>query len=141
MARPAYETPADRAKEKAFADAMAGHLGVLLHQMARFSPIDFAAIDPTTNRVLGLVELKTRKNPSTRYPTFFLSSKKVTAARTFRHHLGLPVTLFVQWTDKVGELAIDEVLPAYYTIAGRGDRGDAQDVELMAHWPISAFNF
>lgn len=120
---------------------MEARFGVVLRQMARFYPLDFAAVDPVSNRVLSLCELKTRTTPSARYPTFFLSAKKVEAARSYRAALGLPVTLFVQWADRVGELRVDEIVPAFFTVGGREDRGDAADVELMAHWPVDQFEF
>ena len=139
--RPTYETPASRSREREFAQEMEARFGVVLRQMARFYPIDFAAIHPDSGKVASLCELKTRTTRSTQYRTFFLSAKKVEAACSYRAALGLPVTLFVRWTDRVGELRVDEVKPAFFTVGGREDRGDALDVELMAHWPIEQFEF
>ena len=87
--------------------------------------------------VAALVEIKTRKNASNKYPTYMLSANKWRNALHLANEYRVPFMLVVEFTDGVYATKIK----SDYLIAkgGRVDRNDSMDIEDCIYIPMSEF--
>ncbi len=133
MARPMYETAADRAKEQALADAFAAH-GYDFHKLPVQYRLDFVVFKD--NKAKAFIEVKHRNVRLLQYNTAMVSLSKVLQARLLTQHTGLPAYLLNVYIDNIArfDFAGDYKLEK----GGRGDRGDAQDADICAYFPIQA---
>lgn len=134
--RPIYETGSDVAREAAIAALVAERYGATAKKLPARYCLDHAFM--RGDKLVGLAEIKCRKNPSTRYPTLMVSLLKWMTARDVAKAARVPGFLVVSWTDRVGMISVDadDIVPG---VGGRTDRGDADDVELVVHIPVSKF--
>jgi hypothetical protein len=136
--RPVYETDEQIAGEEGFARQLSKLYGAEVMRTPKFYPFDFTFV--RDKKVAALVELKTRTNSMDAYPTYMLSAHKFVSARSYSHYLDLPALLYVRWScGAIGWLNMGKSDPCKIAPGGRRDRGDAQDIEPVVHWPISAF--
>ena len=90
-------------------------------------------------RGVAWLEIKSRTNARTAYPTYMISFGKIMAARRLSEASQLPSFLLVQWSDYCGYVRLDSLLDFRTGVGGRTDRGDEQDIEPVALIPIVDF--
>ncbi len=137
MARPVYESAADRKREKSFAHQIEKVTGAFLKKTPPFYHVDFMGLTRQSKgaNVGFFVEIKHRKIDHNRYDTYMLSLKKWINMNLIRRYGGVPVFLAIRYLDI--DLCIpvtDEVFPINYM--GRVDRGDEADMEPCILIPI-----
>ena len=133
MARPLYETEADRRKEQALADAFARH-GYDFYKLPIQYRLDFVVFKG--GEAKAFIEVKHRNVRLLQYDTAMISLSKVLQARTLTQHTGLPAYLLNVYQDCIARFDF----AGDYTLGkgGRSDRGDAQDADICAYFPIRA---
>lgn len=133
-----YETPADRGREHSLSLLAAEKFNCTFQSLPPKSQLDFTLISGGT--VVGFAEVKCRRNPMTKYPTYMLSLEKVVKAHAIHDATGLPCFLIVGWTDRWGWRSLHERHDGDFCMyGGRVDRKDDQDMEPVVHMPISSF--
>ena len=90
-------------------------------------------------RGVAWLEIKSRTNPRTEYPTYMIALTKIMAARRLSEASQRPSFLLVQWTDACGYIRNDSLLDFKIAFDGRTDRGDPDDLEPVALIPIGDF--
>jgi hypothetical protein len=85
------------------------------------------------------LEIKSRTNPRTEYPTYMIALTKIMAARRLSEASQLRSFLLVQWSDYCGYVRLDSLLDFRVAVGGRTDRGDPDDIEPVALIPIMDF--
>ncbi|MFZ9077944.1 MAG: hypothetical protein ACO23H_05370 [Alphaproteobacteria bacterium] len=133
MVRPIYETETDRRKEQALADAFAAH-GYDFYKLPIQYRLDFVVFKD--NKAKAFVEVKHRNVRLLQYDTAMVSLSKVIQARLLTQHTGLPAYLLNVYKDNIArfDFAGDYALGK----GGRSDRGDSQDADICAYFPIQA---
>ena len=133
MARPIYETEADRRKEQALADAFKQH-GYDFYKLPIQYRLDFVVFKD--NKAKAFIEVKHRNVRLLQYDTAMISLSKVIQARTLTQHTGLPAYLLNVYQDCIARFDF----AGDYTLGkgGRSDRGDSQDADICAYFPIQA---
>lgn len=133
MARPMYETDADRKKEQALADAFKQH-GYDFYKLPIQYRLDFVVFKD--NKAKAFIEVKHRNVRLLQYDTAMISLSKVIQARTLTQHTGLPAYLLNVYQDCIARFDF----AGDYTLGkgGRSDRGDSQDADVCAYFPIQA---
>jgi hypothetical protein len=139
--RPIYETPDNRSNEHAVAVVFAG---VSQCELVRLAPL--SAWDYTFTRggvPVAFVEVKCRKNASTKYADYMISASKVDELAKAANTANVAGVLLVQWHDRLGWLRIDTIDRGKlrYGTGGRFDRNDSLDVERVVFFPVNAFTF
>ena len=133
MARPMYETEADRKKEQALADAFKQH-GYDFYKLPIQYRLDFVVFKDT--KAKAFIEVKHRNVRLFQYDTAMISLSKVIQARLLTQHTGLPAYLLNVYKDNIARFDF----AGDYTLGkgGRFDRGDSQDADICAYFPIQA---
>ena len=132
--RPRYERPRDLVNESKVAERMAQR-GIELRKLPISYRLDFAMF--RDGKLRGFAEVKTRNNRHDSYPTLIISLGKVMAARQLAEISGTRSVLLVKFLDEI--VWCNFATPFEVTMGGRWDRGDDDDVEPVAHFPIEAF--
>tara|TARA_R110000772_G_scaffold94505_1_gene192450 strand:+ start:1681 stop:2103 length:423 start_codon:yes stop_codon:yes gene_type:complete len=137
VSRPLYETRLDRSKEinaiEKFIENFGGGAGYV--KLPIQYKMDFCVT--RNDYATSFVEVKCRNNKMEAYPTYMISLSKILSAAQYRD-FGINCILLVQWTDKMGWVRMPN--KEWLTkVGGRKDRGDWQDVEPVAHIPVSEF--
>jgi hypothetical protein len=129
--RKQYETAADRAKEQALANAFAEH-GYEFYKLPMQYRLDFVVFKGGVAK--AFIEVKHRNVRLLQYDTAMVSLSKVIQARLLTQHTGLPAYLLNVYIDSIArfDFAGDYKLGK----GGRSDRGDAQDADICAYFPI-----
>lgn len=139
LTRPLYERGKDRENERAVAEWLARRRSDQLSavQMPKRYPVDYALIDGY-GTFHEWLEIKCRTNAMGAYPDYMVSLEKVRGMFDLARFTALPARLIVRWEDCLGSLTF----PVTYDIrmGGRKDRGDAQDMEPMAHFAVADFD-
>ena len=135
--RPIYETNSDLAHEAEIGEALSKAWKVSLNKMPRAYNIDWMLTN-SEGKAKAFVELKSRSNPSTQYPTLLLSLHKWMHGKAMAKEIDGPFLVVVKWTDglyyhRQGDCAVT------YGVGGRTDRGDVQDIEPVVHIPVASF--
>ena len=128
-----YETEADRRKEQALADAFARH-GYDFYKLPIQYRLDFVVFKDGAAK--AFVEVKHRNVRLLQYNTAMISLSKVIQARLLTQHTGLPAYLLNVYKDNIAR--IDFANDYEIGKGGRSDRGDAQDADICAYFPIQA---
>ena len=133
MVRQMYETEADRRKEQALADAFKQH-GYDFYKLPIQYRLDFVVFKD--NEAKAFIEVKHRNVRLFDYDTAMVSLSKVIQARLLTQHTGLPAYLLNVYKDNIARFDF----AGDYTLGkgGRSDRGDAQDADICAYFPIQA---
>jgi len=131
--RKQYETAADRAKEQALADAFKQH-GYDFYKLPMQYRLDFVVFKD--NKAKAFIEVKHRNVRLLQYDTAMISLSKVIQARLLTQHTGLPAYLLNVYIDNIARFDF----AGDYTLGkgGRFDRGDSQDADICAYFPIQA---
>lgn len=140
MARKLYETEKHRQDEKKLADAWGIKFKCKCSKLPYSYFLDFVC--ERDGKIVHILEVRRRNKKMANLNTHMIGMWKVTHARQLSDTLGVPCYLLFQYDD--GCCYIDmEVAPDYYNRWGRmtkeNNRGDAADVEIMAHWSKDKF--
>ena len=109
---------------------------VKLRKFGMLCPIDYYALKE--DRLAGLVEVKTRTHPSTKFPDVFLNVRKWLALGMAQNGLGCPAVFAVKFTDCVKAIEWDKIDATKISIAGCSRRVKSEsDIEPVIHVPIS----
>jgi hypothetical protein len=135
--RPIYETESDLEKEREIGKSLSRAWKASLHKLPRAYNVDWMLVNED-GQAKAFVELKSRSNRSTQYPTLMLSLHKWMHGKAMAKEIGGVFLIVVKWTDglyyhRQGDCEVT------YGVGGRTDRGDAQDVEPVVHIPVDAF--
>lgn len=137
MTRLHYETKQDLRVEDAVAEIYARQLHVAQVKIpAKQYRMDRAAT--RDGKIIGFFEIKTRTTSHDRYASYMLSAAKFRDG-VYWHHLGLSFTLVVSFTDGIFYYTYQNKAEVSYTLGGRTDRKDAQDIEPLALIPMELF--
>jgi hypothetical protein len=134
---PIFQNADDRRIEQEVANECAGAWDCTITSFGALSPVDWwAARD---GRVIGVLELKARTHPITKYPTVFLSVRKWLSLQMASAGLLVPAILVVRFTD-VGTrwVPLAEVDASKVRIGGgvRANKG-RHDIEPLIDVPCS----
>lgn len=131
-----YETDIDRQKEAVVIKHLVTAWDCDYLEAPELSFVDCKLTNPDGS-VAALVEIKTRNNASTKYPTYMLSAHKWRNALHMANEYRVPFMLVVQFTDGIYAAKIR----SDYQIAkgGRTDRNDLMDIEDCVFIPMSDF--
>ncbi|QNO00778.1 hypothetical protein phiPsa397_001 [Pseudomonas phage phiPsa397] len=135
--RPRYETQADRDNELVVQKQIEAWAKCTLKKTPAQHYLDFEIYREGV--CVALAEFKKRSNPRRQYPTYMVAKKKIDRGIALAKAEGVPYIFFVQWTDGLHFLVINEDTPMTSGTGGRTDRGDAFDIEQMAYFDTSLF--
>ena len=91
------------------------------------------------NTISLIAEFKCRNHLPETYPTLILSLLKVDMGMRLADTIGKPFKFVVEFSDRrIGVWTYQPWKPVTLDVrpGGRQDRGDAQDMELVVHFPI-----
>lgn len=131
-----YETAEDRIREKSVANKLMEFWGCKLVAMPKHTFFDFCVVKD--EEVVSYVEIKTRKNRHNAYPTYMISSLKISRGLEAARTLGIKFLLAVEWTDRLMYLDVEKA-DFKLKIGGTTKRNDERDVEIVAHFAIDQF--
>ena len=72
-----------------------------------------------------------------KYDSMMIGMEKVLHARQVNKHFGVKSYLFVQWTDQLGYVCLED--DCTIDMGGRTDRNDPNDMSLYAYFDIDKF--
>jgi hypothetical protein len=136
MARPIYKR--DENSELAVGEIIARWTGArLVKTEDQFCLYDFKAF--RGDKLVGIVEVKSRSHGIGQYPTLMLSQQKVDALLEAGASLGVPVILVVNFAGKVAVMKLRDAKLGVPRVGGRIDRADPGDIEAVYHLQMSQF--
>lgn len=98
-------------------------------------PVDFYAL--RDNRVVGVLELKTRAHERTMYPTVFLNVRKWLALKLASYGMGCTAIFVVRFTDGLFFIPVDKVPVGRVSIGGTKELVKSHtDIEPVFEIPI-----
>jgi hypothetical protein len=131
-----YETEADRANESGVFTLLSKKYNCAVETCPTLSSIDGYLLNADGSRAIA-VEIKTRRNPHDRYPTYMLSANKHENLVYITKQESIPALLVVNFTDGVYATKIKD---EYTTgMGGRYDRGNPNDMESCVYIPMGEF--
>jgi hypothetical protein len=135
--RPIYETDQDRGREREVHSYLESKLDCVFKVADRLSNVDgfLCSVD---GEMVAAVEIKTRRNPKAKYPTYMLSAAKWRNGLETGKIYGVPFVLIVKFTDGIYAVALSDRYKTSH--GGRYDRGDARDAEECIYIPIDKFH-
>jgi hypothetical protein len=134
--RPYYETQDDLDGEIAMMKRLCARKGHEFRKLPIAYRLDFVVHEAGSNKPLCFVECRKRSNPMGQYPTYMVSLNKALFAQKLATACMVKAYLLVEFTDSLGILDFNE--PFDVRIGGHNNRGDWQDIELVAHYDIKA---
>jgi hypothetical protein len=143
MTRPTYETASDRAKEEEIAKTLASIWLCSVLKMKPACVIDYAI--KRSGLIVAVMEIKCRSYTSHELDGMgglILSAHKMQNAKQWRDTHKVAFVLALGLPDGIFAMAItaDEEWPHFQLVmAGRRDRGDAQDIEPCVLIPMKRF--
>ena len=140
MGRPRYETKADRSSQDTAIQYFCRQLGLRYEETGAGAYHDGVLYEKDDKVPAFVVEYKRRNIPRTKFSTYIISAAKIRNVFETADDLNTIPLLLVEWTDGLYYHLIED--PSSYDTkeGGRWDRGDAADVEQMAHISIDSFN-
>lgn len=135
MNRADYYTKQDEANEEAVARLITQSRGYMMEKMKKMHPMDYAAF--STEGLKAFIEIKCRTNEMAKYDTTMCGMNKLVFAHQVKERFGINSYLFVQWTDRLGYISMDE--HCELDLGGRIDRGDPNDTGMYAYFDVSKF--
>lgn len=134
--RKIYETDKDRENQLRVSKYLEDTWGCLFKKAIDLVAVD-GAVFTYDNELAALIEIKTRRNPSNRYPTYMLSAHKWKRGLDLANEYQVPLMLVVEFTDGVYATKLKN----NYSVSkgGRTDRGDLMDIEDCIYIPMNEF--
>lgn len=136
MARPRYETAADLNNEQRVAEFLKANQ-YTWHKLPVQYGLDGVIWGDIEEKPIAFGEIKARTFEVGKFDTAMVNLHKVVRAKQLTETTGLPSYLIVLWTDALGRISFDE--EHSLQMGGRYDRGDPQDSDICAYYPISGF--
>ena len=134
MNRPIYETQDDLDGELAMMTRLCARKGHHFRKLPISYRLDFVVHEAGSNKPLCFVECRKRSTTMDKYPTYMVSLNKVLFAKKLATACMVKAYLLVEFTDGLGILDFNE--PFDVRIGGHNNRGDWQDIELVAYYDI-----
>ena len=139
MSRPLYETEQDRENERRLAEMIEAKYNYKFVKMPIKLSLDYMMLG-LDGMARAFMEMRQRKTPMRKYPTYMISLYKVMMARQLTQTTGLPCYLAVQWSDKAGICKLPpDITPLRISQGGSMQRGDSQDIEPVVYFDMSDF--
>ena len=135
MARPVYETSKDLTNELRAIKRVIGDREI--YKLHPKYGTDFCVL--RDGAITAWVEVKCRTFPSTKFDTTMIDASKMTKGLMLASKTGKPFILVIEWTDKVGYLAIKTLENLELKLGGRMDRNDPFDIEPYYYIPVTWF--
>jgi hypothetical protein len=133
-----FRTQEDRDIEREVASQIEAAWRCQMHEFGALSPVDWYAV--RMNRMIGVAELKARSHPFGSYPTVFLNVRKWLALSLASLGMGVPAVFVVKFSDSVYWIALAQIDPRQFRIAGCSRLVKAKnDIEPVIEVPISQF--
>ena len=130
MTRPIYQTPTDLENEKSVIDRFSNHFNLEVEKLPDLSTFDYFTVHKDRS---VFIEIKNRSCSVDYFVHYFISAKKIISAKNVSDRGMLPL-LLVNWSDGIG---ISNLLDfCFMAKAGRSDRNDPMDIELMCYYEI-----
>ena len=129
--RPKYETDYDIKNERLVADALQ-NIGVEVCKLPVQYRLDWLL--RRDGQPIGFAEVKARKCDLNTYPSVMISLSKVMHAKMLSEATGLPCHLILLYRDALAKL--DFASDFTVNPGGRSDRGDPQDQDVCAYYPV-----
>lgn len=104
---PLFACEVDAVHEREVAALLAQAWNCEIKAFGRLCPVDFFAL--RGDRLVGVLELKSRSHGSAKYPTVFLNVRKWLALKLAAYGLGCPGIFVVRFTDGVYFIPVDAV--------------------------------
>lgn len=131
---PIYENAESLANERRVMNSVTRRFGIVGHKMN--GRVDFVLT--RNGEGWGWAEVKCRWNASTDYPTYMIDLSKIDALRTISQFTESHARIIVRWDDCLG--VADAKTVKYMTVkGGRTDRGDKNDIDVVALIPLEHF--
>lgn len=127
MARPTYESVADRENEERVIAKVAEQLGLKYAKNKMAFEIDYSLFD-SRDTIKALAEVKCRSHSWAEYPTLNIAATKSGAAMRWKAVMHVPVLLVVDFAGDIRWCYLHERgnIMLWW---GRKDRNDADDME------------
>jgi len=129
--RPKYETDHDIKNERLVADALQ-NIGVEVYKLPVQYRLDWLL--RRDGQPIGFAEVKARNCDLNTYPSVMISLSKVIHAKMLSEATGLPCHLILLYRDALAKL--DFASDFTVNPGGRSDRGDPQDQDVCAYYPV-----
>jgi len=129
--RPKYESEGDIKNERIVSDALR-NLGIEVYKLPVQYRLDWLL--RRDGQPIGFAEVKARRCDLNTYPSVMISLSKVMHANMLTEATGLPCHLILLYRDALAKLDF----ASGFTVGpgGRSDRGDPQDQDVCAYYPI-----
>jgi hypothetical protein len=134
--RPIYETESDRRNEVSVQEFLTTKYSCRYEKTAHLATAD-AILSNADGVPWAVLEVKTRKNSSTKYPTYMISANKVNGMMQLAEERGCVPLLVVKFTDGIFAIKLRRGFDT--ASGGRQDRGDFRDIETCVYIPMERF--
>jgi hypothetical protein len=111
-----FHKPEDQRAEREVADQISAAWKCKLYSFGALAPIDWYAL--RHDRMVGVLELKTRHHASDAFKVVFLNVRKWLALSLASVGLGVPAIFVVKFDDRVVWIPLSEIDPRPMRIAG-----------------------
>lgn len=139
------ETEIDRKNEREVIEAIHRNWDMSNHFAERFPdkhPLDYAIKECETNRVVTVLEIKSRKIRHNQFPDIFFSFKKWKDLIPY-HFMGISPLFFVNclYDNRIGFINAMDVDLRNHCINGNSRREEINDIELLINVPVEQFTW
>lgn len=132
---PIFKAPEDERSEREVADVLERVWRCELRPFGKLSAIDWFAV--RDERMVGLLELKSRSHPQDRYDTVFLNVRKWLALTLGEAGLGTPSIFVVRFTDALKSIRVSKIDATRHRIGGTSRIVKARsDIEPVIEVPV-----
>lgn len=141
MARPKYETDADRENEQKIVETVCRVWQCKAEKLPISYNFDYAL--SKDGKIKAFLEIKHRKTRSNEYPTYMLSMNKYIAGKRYEKHTDITPILVVRFVDGLYYCKLvdhQEMTGARFALRGRTvNSRDEQDAEPCLMIPMEHF--
>jgi hypothetical protein len=133
-------TQANLDTAQAVKDEIAERWQYQIRSFGMFSPVECYMTDPDATVVRGIANITARNNASTKFPTIWLNCRSWLALMMASTGMQVPAYFIVKFSDQIMWIDVAQVGGMRMIMAGRKDRGLANDIEPVFDIPIAAMN-
>ncbi len=136
---PLFASDHDKVNESEVAKLINLRWSCELREFGNLSPVDFYAL--RDGRLVGVLEVKSRRMPSTKYDTVFLNVRKWLSLQLAGAGLGCPALFVVKFDDKTKWINVQDVDASKVRVGGCNRVVKSKsDIEPVIYVPISAMH-